>query len=141
MRQVMRDDPMKDLKVLLHCEEYTDVDAVIVEAIDEIEELREQVNITPTERERRFIARLNDRDEAHSQFMAQWLDNRSLEDRTAIASERILQVAIRAFEAAMCNYASATDGHGRTVEMHEVIYAVVRAVEDKVHSITKGGDK
>ena len=45
MRQVMRDDPMKDLKVLLHCEEDTDVDAVIVEAIDEIEELREQVNI------------------------------------------------------------------------------------------------
>jgi hypothetical protein len=77
---------MKDLKVLLHCEEYTDVDAVI-------------------------------------------------------ASERIMQVAIRAFEAAMCNYTSATDGRGRTVEMHEVTYAVVCAVEDKVHSITKGGDK
>jgi hypothetical protein len=128
---IKRDNPLEDLKKLLCCEEYTDVDAVIVDAIDEIENLREQVGMGPNERERRFLDRMNERDEANSQFMARWLENRSMTDRTAIATWRIMSEAITTMQGAMCNFTDATNGHGRKVPIQDMIDVVTRRVEEK----------
>jgi hypothetical protein len=130
-------EPIDYLKSLLGIPEYTEVNSIATEAIDEIETLRAAVADGPSERERKFLERMNQRDEDHSQAFAEWLESRSITERNVVASTRILKLVIDAMDGCLCNYSHAIDGHGKRVPIIQLCAEVTMKAEAEFKRVTK----
>ena len=129
-------EPIDYLKELLGIPEYTELNSIATEAIDEIETLRKAVDETPTQRELKFMARLNKRDEEHSQAFAEWLEERSEKNRDSIAARRIYEIMLTATTGYLHNFVSATDGNGNTINSTELNWLLTKRVTQEFTRIT-----
>lgn len=121
-------EPIDYLKELLGIPEYTEVNSIATEAIDEIQTLRKAVDETPTERELRFMERLNRRDEEHTQAFAEWLEKRSAKERDTIAAKRIFELVMLSVTGYLHNFASATDHNGNNIDSTELNWLLTKRV-------------
>lgn len=131
-------EPLDKLAEVLHFEpgECTEINSLAVQAIAEIERLRELVDTPMSERERKFLQFINNRDECRSKEYAAFLQSNEQSVKLGIASTAIFEMVAEATRAYLCNFDSMTDGNGAVMPIGEAIEEITSRAEFEFHRIT-----
>ncbi len=131
-------DPLDKLADILGFEpgECTEINSLAVQAVAEIERLRELVDTPMSERERKFLQFINDRDECRSKEYAAFLQSSDQAVKLGIAATAIFEMVAEATRAYLCNFDAVIDGNGTRMEIGEGIEEITSRAEFEFHRIT-----
>ena len=131
-------EPLDKLAEVLHFEpgECTEINSLAVQAIAEIERLRELVDTPMSERERKFLQFINNRDECRSKEYAAFLQANEQAVKLGIAATAIFEMVAEATRSYLCNFDSMTDGNGAVMPIGDAIEEITSRAEFEFHRVT-----
>lgn len=107
--------PLDKLKDILGIPEYDNLDSILTEAIGVIEQYHADKSLDPTQRELRFMERLNRKDEERARDHAEWLESRSAKDKDATSARALLDTMRTRIEGHLFNYVSLRTAYGMDI--------------------------
>jgi hypothetical protein len=128
--------PLDKLKDILGIPEYDNLDSILTEAIGVIEQYQEDKSLGPTERELRFMERLNRKDEERARDHAEWLEDRNLRERDVTSARKILDIMRTRMEGHLFNYVSLRTAYGMDIPIVNAVADMNAMIDAEFRRVT-----
>jgi len=128
--------PLDKLKDVLGIPEYDNLDSILTEAVGVIEQYHADKSLDPTQRELRFMERLNRKDEERARDHAEWLEDRNLRERDVTSARQIMALMRTRLEGHLCNYISMRTAYGMDIPIVNVIADVNESLDAEFRRVT-----